>query len=768
MVSITSPRMIPQSSSRRSPPKVSITSPSSPPKGLRIPKTSPTRTGPLTAPGHTALASHSRAYNESHRPRRTDSLAHARPIVQALDLPEPSHRRAVSAGNGLAGGENNPAVAPPVNRSSKPRTASRDVFFQEAQTALVTKDRKVSPFNTPPDSDDSSPDDTPSETMAPPPLPLHSKPTLPPSNMPASRSFAPAPTHHTIAGRRREDLASSDRSQPSSPSRSPMIKSQSLQSDGVNELVPALPPRRQDASQPATSKSSALQLGFSTKPQASNRSLDARSQNTSGSSTPKIRSRTPPVAAIMDGRRSPQRPQLSSQRPVQNVVPGADRTSTTNSISIPPASSLSEYPDSSRANRRPPLYRDTARSIHVGYDTKLFAVCGDLVCATGTVTRVWNISTGKLIMSLPHGEHVRATALCFKPARNVEEDGAKIWLGTNWGDVMEVDIVSKRITTSNAEAHHQRQVTKLHRHGIEVWSMDEDGRLCVWPANETGTPNLSSFVANGRVPRRATTSTVVGDDLWLTFGRDIRVIKPTKEQEITGQQSTPQKATQQAVTDITSATSMSEQPDKVYFGHADGRVSIYSSKDCRCLEAGSVSTYKINHLIGIGAYLWFGQSTGMMLVYDTSTDPWTVKKDWPAHEAHVAGLASDHDSLWKLNRLPAVSLGSSELRIWDGLLEDDWLGTVSEGSIHQMTADTILEDDMVEREAAFCSFRDISSLVLTWNVGATKPTDLRYDQEDSDFFRELLQANADADILVFGLQELVDLEDKKLTASMPE
>jgi hypothetical protein len=54
---------------------------------------------------------------------------------------------------------------------------------------------------------------------------------------------------------------------------------------------------------------------------------------------------------------------------------------------------------------------------------------------------------------------------------------------------------------------------------------------------------------------------------------------------------------------------------------------------------------------------------------------------------------------------------------------------------------------------------------MTWNAGASKPTHLKHDEQDSNFFRDLLQAPSDPpDIVVFGFQELVDLEDKKVTA----
>ena len=72
---------------------------------------------------------------------------------------------------------------------------------------------------------------------------------------------------------------------------------------------------------------------------------------------------------------------------------------------------------------------------------------------------------------------------------------------------------------------------------------------------------------------------------------------------------------------------------------------------------------------------------------------------------------------------------------------------------------------MQEHDTNYCQFREIKAVVATWNAGATTPAGLRYDEKDSSFFREVLQTENPPDILVFGFQELVDLEDKRLTAS---
>jgi hypothetical protein len=56
-------------------------------------------------------------------------------------------------------------------------------------------------------------------------------------------------------------------------------------------------------------------------------------------------------------------------------------------------------------------------------------------------------------------------------------------------------------------------------------------------------------------------------------------------------------------------------------------------------------------------------------------------------------------------------------------------------------------------------------LICTWNVDAAKPTDLNGDATNADFLSNTLNSVDSPDIIVFGFQELIDLEDKKLTAS---
>ena len=70
---------------------------------------------------------------------------------------------------------------------------------------------------------------------------------------------------------------------------------------------------------------------------------------------------------------------------------------------------------------------------------------------------------------------------------------------------------------------------------------------------------------------------------------------------------------------------------------------------------------------------------------------------------------------------------------------------------------------MQARDVEYCEFREIKTGIVTWNAGASTPGELR--GQDQEAFNRMLRTDDPPEILVFGFQELVDLEDKKLTAS---
>ena len=352
-------------------------------------------------------------------------------------------------------------------------------------------------------------------------------------------------------------------------------------------------------------------------------------------------------------------------------------------------------------------------------------------------------------MSLAMGEGLKGMAVIFKPGANVDEEGQRVWIGNNSGELMEADIATQSIVSSRP-AHNRCEIVKIYRHFNDLWSLDDSGTLHVWnPDEKTYSPSLvrgpsSSF----RVTKGHTFSMVVVDELWLATGKEIRVYLPGLDNR--GQfQVLLRPLVQDGVGDVTSGTMLTSDAGMVFFGHSDGKVTIYSSADYSCLGVMNISGYKISTLAGVGRYLWAGYSTGRISVYDMGQTPWAVKKDWQAHDSPVVKLIADPSSMYKLDRYQVVSLGADNMvRSWDGLLQEDWLS-----------------GEMKNLDTTYCTMEKLKVLVLTWNAGASTPNSLRYSDSDAGFFQNFLQSSGNPDILIFGFQELVDLEDKTATAS---
>ena len=488
----------------------------------------------------------------------------------------------------------------------------------------------------------------------------------------------------------------------------------------TNQRIPAVKP----------TPTSALNQGFSRSPQVT--AALATSAPTIPAPRRSTDRREPP----------PPPPPASNSRPREEETDFMTTSTTSNQ-----GTSLSDFPDSSQANRRPPRYPRRPFLIPTEYDTKLLAVCGEYVCTSGYITKVWTTRTGELLLHMAHGEGVKVTSLAFKPMPRPEDEGRRIWLGTNTGEIMEVDVPGQSVVKTKSGAHTRREIIRMFRHASELWTLDDSGELRVWKPDQKGMPTLDSHCNTFRVPRGHTFSMVCGRHLWIATGKDIRVFLPSARSDAEFQ-ILRSPLSQPGIGDVTAGSTLSSKPELVYFGHSDGKVSIYNQYDYSCLGVVNISLYRISTLVGVGEYLWAGYSTGMAYVYDTSTTPWRVRKDWQAHEKQICSIVADPSALWKLDRLQVVSLGTDNtLRLWDGYLEDDWL-----------------EARMQNYDTEYCSFREISAGVLTWNAGAAKPHYMQHSPEDNNFFREYIGSSEPPEILVFGFQELVDLENKRTTA----
>lgn len=679
MVTFSPPR-----SSTRSPPKVLVQSPKSPPKSFDSPIYSPvpSRARPHSSIHGSPAPSPGLPASNSAKPFKIPSRV-STPAIEPKQPPilQSSTVMASSTDPRKNGGPtaSAPPVPPPVNRAGKPKIPSKSHSTESNMRATLAPepgadgfDGGVSPFSTPPSSAEGS-----AKGEFPPGTQEHQ---LSKGTTPLNSYFPPPSKHHTTAGK-----------SPPSDARSILqpvkkIPTHIRSASDLPEDRPGLPPRRDE---PDMRKSMVLNRPSVLEP-AVRRSMDQyrpppsiTEANTKFKPPPKRTQTLPTPESVSSRALQPPKPppprnsgEMKRPLPAQVGVSNnydSDDTETPNEKSAP---ALTDYPDSSQANRRPPVFREGPREIPTKYDTKLFAICGEYICTTGYVTRVWSLLNGELLMSLSHGETVKATAVAFRPAKDVDDEGKRLWLGTNTGEMHEIDIPTQSVVYTKSNAHIRTPIIKIFRYASEMWSLDDDGRIHIWAPDETGSPTLTQTPNTFRVPRGHSFSIISGSHLWVAFGKEIRVYQRTADNNFF-QQVTQTALSQPNAGDVTSGAILSSQPDRVYFGHLDGKVSIYAKKNFECMGVVNVSLYKISSLVGVGDHLWAGYITGMIYVYDTSTTPWKVMKDWRAHEhkTAIAGILADRTSIWKLDRFQVASLGTDNmLRIWDGMLKDDWLG----------------------------------------------------------------------------------------------
>ena len=667
-------------SAPRSPPTVIVDSPISPPKPFEpvtlatATRTSSSRSPPPKTP-HSNYADadidqnpHQKIapYNPGSEPETEKGGAELTPMMS------------YSESGGNVGDIKSPSriFPPPVNRAEKPRVPLKPATVPPKASKESTNhaiDERVSPFSSPPSSDE-NPDSGTSKDRENNPKGKHYIRTAKPMEITQSHptSSLCIPDVHQIA--RHTKTVRTQGSDPVKPGNGQMRDLPHK----TSETRPALPPRR--VGDPPSGKQGMEKFGESSRSKAefplSKTELQAQptiERNAQYLPPPKRipKSRVLESAAFEETSKPSRHGQLGEA----NVLPGDEIARVRDIELLNAALPASDYPDISNLNRRPPVTKLGRGELDAQSDTRLIDVCGRYVVSTGHFTKIWDVLAGDLVLSLSHIEkEIKMTSLAFKPATKVNGEGSVLWLGSNFGDIQEIDITSRSITSSRVGAHERREIIKIHRHQSSMWTLDDGGRLCIWPGSEVGPADLQCSPSWQKVPRGHVFSIVILENLWLATGKEIGVFRPGADD------GTPfsllgEPLSQPSTGIVTSGAVIGGQLDRVYFGHACGKITIYSVTDFTCLSVVGVSTYKIHSLAGAGFYLWAGFGTGNIQVYDTRLRPWVVKKDWVAHDGPAISILVDRSSLWKEGILRVTSLGADNaLRFWDGTLEDDWLG----------------------------------------------------------------------------------------------
>ena len=659
---------------------VTVNPPGSPPKCLYLPRTQVAPHSPFPIPtipkrprSYYATSGHSqfREPKDIFRSGKNSNVQHLASEQNSVSAPSKNTTK---------------NAPPPVNRAEKPKIPVMPTSgFRSSNLELETMiiDERLSPFSTPPSSDEDP------DLLSFKDIQFQSR--QPERNIDRRQKqsyFHPSSTHHSILPRPCEKLSTSTQTHKTIQYRANGSPSSVSTPSDQLEARPWLPPRlniervSQRSTVPGAAMSKVDLRDYDDIAITRTPTSDAMTSHASKDIIKPTSEFLPPPRRNAAFGSSPSsnagsNALLQSARPPPVTRKHTDVTKT--ELRAPELRSspvkLTGFPDAASGNRRPPFPKKGAREINTHYETRLLDVCGAHACTSGYLTRAWDLLSGELVMSLGHLEkEIRVTAMAFKPGVTADKEGLRLWLGNNYGDLQEVDISTQSVVRTKSSAHGGREIVKIYRHQNSMWTLDEDGKLYVWPPDEKGISNLHSTPSSYRVPKGHTFSLIVKDTLWLATGKDIRIFRPNSLMD-TKFPVLDHSLGQPGVGEVTSGATVSGQLNRVYFGHADGKVTIYSSEDYSCLGVIHLSVYKISSLAGAGDYLWAGYNTGMIYVYDTRTQPWTTKKDWLAHENPIVNILVDSSSVWNSGVIRVVSIGhDNAIRFWDGLLEDDWLG----------------------------------------------------------------------------------------------
>ncbi|KAM5540655.1 hypothetical protein V8D89_005686 [Ganoderma adspersum] len=434
-------------------------------------------------------------------------------------------------------------------------------------------------------------------------------------------------------------------------------------------------------------------------------------------------------------------------------------------------------PDASRASRRPPVvncHNYTEFNIHIPAYTGSVAVSGHAVAVvthhhlriydlSRSDSPIWNLDSKTNDFNIKTKDF-KMTSVEFRPTTSLEDRGAFLWIGTKDGHLIELDVRTGKVTAFRP-AVHAHTVTHMFRHGLSMVTLDDTGKTLVWiPPDDVDLDLASQTPRVVRIAEKQEFAKMLGGQLWTSTrdpngggsvpgaskGPYIRVYDVYAHGSV-GRSLLPT----EHLGAVTAATVLPSDPGQAYLAHEGGHISIWSiaggAGDAapQCVEVVKVSSSDILSLEGVNDRLWAGGRKGAISAYDVTAKPWTVSNSWMAHQQlPVLRIAVDTWSMEKLDRLMVFSVGRDEkLRFWDGLLGVDWI-----------------EQELLKRETEFSTFRNMTALIVSWNVDSAKPDTLTGSAENVNFLQDVLQSMDPPDIIAFGMQELIDLESRKMAA----
>lgn len=382
-----------------------------------------------------------------------------------------------------------------------------------------------------------------------------------------------------------------------------------------------------------------------------------------------------------------------------------------------------------------------------------------------------------------------------------------------------MDIAEATVTNVRHNVH-TASIVVLERMGARVLSMDESGKICVWqPASPQDAVSLTAQPVSQRITlEKGSVVLPIGQQLWSCAGAcppivqhhanhsgglhlpssasaavsaagfgshgsngyqprqasvsasgpRIKILNPYSLSVPFNATSRPLGLGEHArpgIGAVTCGTLLQVDPDKVYLGHDSGHISIWDRRKLCCVAAQRLSTLGFTALCAVGDFLWAANRSGRITIYRPAAAQeqghWQVIKSWQAHKQPIISLrvdatALDPDGQNTPVALPVISTGLDyAVQLWDGTLAEDFVAF-----------------RLSKRVSEYSSYRSLRMLQVTYNIDAASPAMLNSSAAGMEWVPELLSTATNQgdgeqrppDVVTFGFQEVVDLEDKGLTA----
>ncbi|WFD36090.1 hypothetical protein MCUN1_002961 [Malassezia cuniculi] len=469
---------------------------------------------------------------------------------------------------------------------------------------------------------------------------------------------------------------------------------------------------------------------------------------------------------------------------------------------------IDQLPEFTSASRRAPLldpprstqFRSAVQASDMFGDTHAFAN-GDKIriIQYGSPEREGNelifaqtaehyVALGSPASLTPTSKELRATTLAFPPTFMRPADSSEpyaglrtLWYGTTNGHLAEVDITTGTIVALRPNVH-TGAIVMLTRVGRSMVCLDETGKISAWVPR--GDEPLSLANSQPRTQRitlqKNSYATMAIYQLWVCSMvqvpksnpmqapvrvLNVRIYNPISDDRPFNAVSRPLTLPTGMGVGVGAVTCSAVLPavkDRFFLGHDSGHISIWSISQCACLSVEQVFSTAITSMAAVHTLLWFGLRDGHIRVYSMEANDMVEVKGWQAHRDAVVQLRKDRYGFRSTpGLLQIMSVGADNVAyIWDAMLTDEWF-----------------QSEMQKRMPQCSTYRLVRILQLTYNIGAAPPASMFGAVENMEVFQRILRSacngatgpdyidpNASPDIVVCSLQEVIALDDTRLTA----